>query len=61
MITELEDKYESKLAYQLERYDRLSEKMQLLKQRCEGLLEEEKKTFNDQLGEVRASYVKPTH
>jgi hypothetical protein len=53
IVTELENKYEHKLADQLERYDRLSEKMQLLKQKCEGLLEAEKNNFNKQLFDVK--------
>lgn len=53
VITELENKYEHKLADQLERYDMLSEKMQLLKQKCEGLLEAEKNNFHKQLNDVK--------
>lgn len=53
MRTELENKYEHKLAESLERYDALSEKMQLLKQKCEGLLEAEKTTFNKQLNDLK--------
>ena len=53
ILTELENKYEHKLADQLERYDRLSEKMQLLKQKCEGLLEAEKINFTKQLNDVK--------
>jgi len=53
IVTELENKYEHKLADQLERYDRLSEKMQLLKQKCEGLLEAEKNSFNQQIFDVK--------
>jgi len=53
MRTELENKYEHKLAEALERYDTLSEKMQLLKQKCEGLLEAEKSNFNKQLNDMK--------
>lgn len=53
MRTELENKYEHKLAESLERYDALSEKMQLLKQKCEGLLEAEKNHFNKQLNDMK--------
>eukprot|EP01032_Pedospumella_encystans_P021980 gene21980-24919_t len=53
MRTELENKYEHKLAEALERYDSLSEKMQLLKQKCEGLLEAEKNNFNKQLNDLK--------
>jgi hypothetical protein len=53
MRTELENKYEHKLAESLERYDALSEKMQLLKQKCEGLLEAEKSHFNKQLNDLK--------
>eukprot|EP01036_Dinobryon_divergens_P027907 gene27907-36764_t len=50
---EKDNKYEHKLADQLEKYDRLSEKMQLLKQKCEGLLEAEKSNFTKQLNDVK--------
>jgi WD40 repeat protein len=53
IITELENKYEHKLADQLERYDMLHEKMQLLKQKCEGLLEAEKSNFQKQLVDLK--------
>jgi hypothetical protein len=53
ILTELENKYEHKLADQLQRYDKMSEKMQLLKQKCEGLLEAEKSNFNKQLNDVK--------
>ena len=51
--SELENKYEHKLAESLERYDLLSEKMQQLKQKCEALLENEKNTFNKQLNDLK--------
>jgi len=53
VLNELENKYEHKLADQLEKYDRMSEKMQLLKQKCEGLLEAEKNNFTKQLNDVK--------
>mmetsp|Transcript_15032 Transcript_15032/g.16277 ORF Transcript_15032/g.16277 Transcript_15032/m.16277 type:complete len:1892 (-) Transcript_15032:105-5780(-) len=53
IITELENKYEHKLADQLERYDLLSEKMTLLKQKCEGLLESEKSVFLKQINDIK--------
>jgi hypothetical protein len=53
IITELENKYEHKLAEQLERYDLLSEKMTLLKQKCEGLLESEKSVFLKQITDIK--------
>ena len=36
---ELENQYEHRLATELERYDRLAEEMEAMRQRCEGLLE----------------------
>tara|TARA_B100000475_G_scaffold192241_1_gene165834 strand:- start:723 stop:2357 length:1635 start_codon:yes stop_codon:yes gene_type:complete len=36
---ELENQYEHKLALEMERYDRLSEEIEAIQQRCEGLLE----------------------
>lgn len=56
VLTELENKYEHKLADQLERYDMLSEKMQLLKQKCEGLLEAEKVNFERQMNELKGKF-----
>eukprot|EP01039_Chlorochromonas_danica_P002482 gene2482-2720_t len=56
VLTELENKYEHKLADQLERYDLLSEKMQLLKQKCEGLLEAEKINFDKQMTELKGRF-----
>ena len=53
ILTELENKYEHKLADQLERYDLLSEKMSLLKQKCESLLEAEKTNFNKQMNDFK--------
>jgi len=53
VLTELENKYEHKIADQLERYDLLSENMTLLKQKCEGLLEGEKKNSEKLLNELK--------
>ena len=36
---ELENQYEHKLALEMERYDKLSEEIEAIQQRCEGLLE----------------------
>lgn len=36
---ELENQYEHRLAVELDRYDRLSEEVETVQQRCEGLLE----------------------
>lgn len=36
---ELENQYEHRLAVELDRYDRLSEEVEAVQQRCEGLLE----------------------
>ena len=36
---ELENQYEHKLALEMERYDRLSEEIEAIQQRCEGLLQ----------------------
>ena len=36
---ELENQYEFKLAMEMERYDKLSEEIEAIQQRCEGLLE----------------------
>ena len=53
MTTELENRYEHKLADQLDRYDRLSEEMELLKQKCESLLTAERNEFERQLNELK--------
>jgi len=42
-------RYEHKLADQLDRYDRLSEEMELLKQKCDALLNAERMEFERQL------------
>ena len=54
--SELENKYEHKLADQLERYDTLSEKMQLLKQECQALLEKHRNDFQKELNQVGVYY-----
>lgn len=36
---ELENQYEHRLAVELDRYDKLSEEVETVQQRCEGLLE----------------------
>jgi hypothetical protein len=48
---EIENRYEHKLADQLDRYDRAGEEMQLLKQKCEGLLNLQKQSFATQLSD----------
>lgn len=53
MTAELENRYEHKLADQLDRFDRLGEEMELLKQRCEGLLVAERQEFDRQLSEMK--------
>lgn len=39
MTQELENQYEHRLAVELDRFDRLSEEVETVQQRCEGLLE----------------------
>ena len=39
--------------YLFERYDRLSEEMELLKQRCDGLLAAERSEYEKQLADLR--------
>ena len=53
VVSELENRYEHKLADQLDRYDRLSEDMELLRQKCEGLTLAEREDFAKQLNELR--------
>lgn len=53
MTAELENRYEHKLAEQLDRYDRLSEEMELLIQRCDGQLDAERAEFKRQMEEVQ--------
>jgi chromosome segregation ATPase len=50
---EIENRYEHKLADQFERYDRLAEEMEALKQRCEGLLAAERAEFDRQITDLR--------
>lgn len=40
---ELENQYEHRLAVELDRFDRLSEELEAVQQRCEGLLEAQQK------------------
>jgi hypothetical protein len=47
--SELENRYEHKLAEQMERYDRLAEDMESLKQRCEEILVGERGDFTHKL------------
>jgi len=51
---ELENRYEHKLADQYDRYDRLCEEMEQLKQRCEGLVASERKEFDKQLNALKS-------
>lgn len=37
----------------MERYDRLAEEMELLKQKCEGLLQAERADFKKQLSDAK--------
>lgn len=50
---ELENRYEHKLADQYDRYDRLCEEMEQLKQRCEGLVASERREFDKQLNSLK--------
>lgn len=50
---EVENRYEHRLAEQLDRYDRLSEEMELLKQKCEGLVRAEREAFTKQLNDLK--------
>ena len=52
VVSDLENRYEHKLADQLDRYDRLSEEMELLRQKCEGLLLADRTDFTKQLNET---------
>ena len=52
VVNDLENRYEHKLADQLDRYDRLSEEMELLRQKCEGLLLADRTDFMKQLNET---------
>lgn len=51
---ELENRYEHKLADQYDRYDRLCEEMEQLKQRCESLVTVERNSFEKQIAQLRA-------
>lgn len=51
--SEIENRYEHKLADQFERYDRLAEEMEALKQRCEGLLAAERAEYERQINDLR--------
>lgn len=50
---EIENRYEHKVADQMDRYDRLSEEMELLRQKCEGLLRQERESFTKQINDLR--------
>jgi hypothetical protein len=56
IVTQMENQYEHRLADQIMRYDLLSEKMQLLKQKCEGLVENERDKFAAQLSSLRSEH-----
>ena len=51
---ELENRYEHKLADQYDRYDRLCEEIEQLKQRFEGLITVERKEFEKQLSSLKS-------
>jgi chromosome segregation ATPase len=55
---ELENQYEHKLAMEMERFDKLSEEMELMRQRCEGLLEAQESKHQKQLLQERTEYEK---
>ena len=46
-------RYEHKLAEQVDRYDSLSEDMELLRQKCKGLLAAEREDFTKQLNDIK--------
>ena len=50
---EIENRYEHKLADQMERYDRVHEDMELLKQKCEALIASERDALTKQLNELK--------
>jgi exonuclease VII large subunit len=54
VTSELENRYEHKLAEQLDRYDRLGEEMELLKQKCKGMLANERGDFSKQLNDLKS-------
>jgi WD40 repeat protein len=53
LTAELENRYEHKLADQLDRYDKLGEEMELLKQRCDGLLVAERYEYEKLLNDIK--------
>jgi len=53
VLSEIENQYEHKLANQIDRFDKLSEDMELLKQRCEGLLIMERKDAEKQINDLK--------
>ena len=52
VVSDLENRYEHKLADQLDRYDNLTEEMELLRQKCEGLLLADRNDFTKQLNDT---------
>jgi hypothetical protein len=52
VTSEIENRYEHKLATQLDRYDRLAEDMEQLKQRCDALLIMERQDFEKEITEL---------
>jgi len=50
---ELENRYEHKLADQLDRYDKVCEEMEALRQKCEGVLMSEREDFTKQLNDSK--------
>ena len=53
LLTETENQYEHKLAVQVDRFDRLSEDTEVLKQRCEGLMVMERKDAEKQINDLK--------
>ena len=51
---EIENRYEHKLADQFERYDRLSEEMEAINQKCQGLLSAERAESERLMSDLRA-------
>lgn len=51
---EIENRYEHKLADQFERYDRLSEEMEAINQKCQGLLAAERAESERLMSDLRA-------
>eukprot|EP00605_Chrysophyceae_sp_TOSAG23-4_P001800 GSChrysophyteH1.ASY1.ANO1.1990.1 assembled CDS len=52
VVADLENRYEHKLSDQLDRYDKLAEEMELLRQKCEGLLLSDRNDFTKQLNDT---------